>query len=115
MSELLKYKIYIDTTTRYEKHIKLVEVNNNNEKLVEEIDGDVDVVSELQRILTIHKITSKQIIGVIPNTGPGSFTGIKSGVTIANVINWALGIKPSTKPYLPQYGQEPNITPRKTA
>ena len=44
------------------------------------------------------------------NKGPGSFTGIKIGVTIANVLNWALGKKKISELVVPDYGREPNIT-----
>jgi tRNA A37 threonylcarbamoyladenosine modification protein TsaB len=107
------YKIYIDTTQRREKMVRLVEVTE--EKILEEITGDLDVISTISRILKKHNLGLGDIQEVVPNVGPGSFTGIKVGVTIANVMNWALGKKSSTELYKPSYGSEPNISSRKSA
>jgi len=42
--------------------------------------------------------------------GPGSFTGLKMGVTAVNVFNWALGRKKVSELSYPEYGSEPNIS-----
>ena len=34
----------------------------------------------------------KDISEIEVNTGPGSFTGLRVGVSIANALGWALGI-----------------------
>jgi len=69
--------------------------------------GDIDVVSSVDSILDRNGLSlDKDILEVIPNTGPGSFTGIKTGIIIAEVLNWYLG---NEKKYIPDYGGEPNI------
>ena len=60
-----------------------------------------------------QKLKAKDITEYESNPGPGSFTGLKIGTTIANVFNWALGKKKINELALPEYGREPNITPRK--
>ena len=100
------YKIYIDTTERYKNSVKLfkagVEIAQKN--------GDIDVVNAVAGILKENKLTPAQIEIYDVNKGPGSFTGIKIGVTIANVLNWALGKKKISELVVPDYGREPNIT-----
>lgn len=107
------YRIYIDTTKRFENSVKLVKNAGSHEETVEEVSGDVDVVAEIQKVLQKHSLTLDEINEIIPNTGPGSFTGIKTGITVANIINWAKGKHKINDLYTPAYGSEPNITPRK--
>ncbi|HSX39868.1 MAG TPA: hypothetical protein VLI92_04750 [Candidatus Saccharimonadales bacterium] len=101
------FKIYIDTTDRYKKFVKLFD----GEKEVAEKSGDIDVVSAIQQLLTENNLTPDQVEYDV-NKGPGSFTGIKMGVTVANVLNWATGKKQIDELIQPEYGREPNITLR---
>jgi tRNA A37 threonylcarbamoyladenosine modification protein TsaB len=100
------YQILIDTTNRYERSVKLI--NTKTQKTISEEKGEIDVINAILQILDQNKLTPKDIEKYIPNTGPGSFTGIKTGVTIANTLNWALKNK-NTQVYEPKYGAEPNI------
>lgn len=99
------YKILIDTTERFNKSIKLVE----DDKEIDEIRGDIDVVPVIRDILEKHDLSVKDIGEFVANPGPGSFTGIKIGITVANVLNWALGKKKIDDLIRPEYGKEPNI------
>lgn len=100
------YKILIDTTKRFEKSVKLF----SEGKEVDSKFGDIDVVSSTQELLKTNKVKFKDIDEFDCNPGPGSFTGIKVGITITNVLNWVLGKKSIKKP---MYGAEPNITLKK--
>ena len=104
------YKIYLDSTKRYENEVKLVEVSGDKEKILGVKNGDIDLVGSINELLAKHNLKVSDIEEVIPNLGPGSFTGLKVGVTIANVINWINGKKTSKDIDLPNYGREPNIT-----
>lgn len=103
------YKIFIDTTQRYEKTVRLVQ----SDKLIDEIKGDFDIVSGIRDILERHKLKPSDIKLYEANPGPGSFTGIKVGVTIANVLNWATGNRSLKNLIMPRYGSAPTITTRK--
>jgi len=103
------YKIYIDSADRKEKSVQLLE----DDKVVSEKKGDIDIVGAIRDLLKESKLNVKDIDEFSSNLGPGSFTGLKMGVTIANVLNWALGKKKITELDLPNYGREPNITPPK--
>lgn len=103
------YKIYIDSADKKEKLVQLLK----DDKVVSEKRGDIDIVGAIRDLLKENKLNVKDIDEFSSNLGPGSFTGLKMGVTVANVLNWALGRKKITELDLPNYGREPNITPPK--
>lgn len=49
--------------------------------------------------------------------GPGSFTGLRVGLSVANALSYALSLpingQPAGTPITPIYGGEPSITPPK--
>lgn len=108
-----KYKIYIDTANRESKKVTLVSIAGDKEEVIGERKGEIDVNDSIRDILSENKITLNDIVEFIPNLGPGSFTGLKIGVTIANIFNWILGRKKLENLDTPQYGGEPNISERK--
>jgi tRNA A37 threonylcarbamoyladenosine modification protein TsaB len=99
------YKIYLDTTDRHKKSATLVK----DGKIISEVSGDKDPVVMTRELLTKAKLKPSDIYEYEANPGPGSFTGIKIGITIANVLNWALGRKSVKQLQTPEYGSEPNI------
>jgi tRNA A37 threonylcarbamoyladenosine modification protein TsaB len=50
------------------------------------------VLPILVDLLVKYQITFHDITGIIVVTGPGSFTGTKVGITIANALSWAYQI-----------------------
>ena len=107
------YKIYIDTTERYKKKVSLKEVTDAGEAIISQKEGEIDVVSTIKDLLEEAKLQVSDIDEVIPNKGPGSFTGLKVGVTIANLINWFNKKKSIKELDMPEYGAEPNIQQKK--
>lgn len=113
------YKVYIDTSERYKKSVRLVKYFNNTDSVrdsgaITEIElgsrfGDIDIVVSLKELLDENNLRPVDIEEVIPNLGPGSFTGLKMGVTVANLINWLNGRKSIDELDMPEYGGEPNI------
>lgn len=99
------YTIYIDTADRYEKIVQL----KDDKKVISEKKGDLDVVVAIRDLLSENKIEISDVAIVDVNKGPGSFTGLKIGVTVANILNWALGKKKISELDLPEYGSKPNI------
>lgn len=107
------YRIKIDATKRREKAVSLVEIGDDKETVLAEKKGDIDIVVAIRDLLKENKMPIKDIDEFVSNLGPGSFTGLKVGVTIANVLNWALGRKTITELDVPEYGAPPNIHPLK--
>lgn len=103
--EKSEYKILIDTSTRFEKEVRLIEGN----KQIGRKFGDIDIVSSIRELLKENNLKPSDISEYIPNLGPGSFTGLKVGVTIANVLNWVFKRKKLEDLDVPEYGAEPNI------
>ena len=101
--EKLPYKIKIDTSIRYKKEVVLLK----EDKVLGRRFGDVDVVTSIKELLEEHDLKPSDISKYIPNLGPGSFTGLKVGVTIANVLNWINGNKELEELDIPKYGAEP--------
>lgn len=107
----MTYLIKLDTTDRYHKLVQLIDTTTM--KLVEELAGQLDVVQSIAELLKTHKISVSDVV-IEPNPGPGSFTGIKSGIAIANVFNFVTHNTPLDKLNKPNYGKEPNTQPLNT-
>ena len=111
--EKSEFKIYINTAERKEKKVSLVEIIDGEEKVISTKSGEIDVVSSIKDLLSENSLSLEDVSEFVPNLGPGSFTGLKIGVTISNVLNKALGRKELKYLDLPEYGGEPNISKQK--
>lgn len=108
--EKSQLKIYIDSSQRDLKKVSLLECSGDVRKEIDFVEGDIDVVGAIKDLLIRNKLDLKDISEFEPMLGPGSFTGLKVGVTIANMFNWLLGRKSLRDLNLPEYGREPNIS-----
>ncbi len=113
--------ILIDTTERNKKKVILVETAQglgtnayenalNQGKIIDKLETCDDVLTGIQKLLGKNHLTKTDIDLFVPNPGPGSFTGIKVAITIANTLNWVLRGRKSKDAFKPAYGREPNIT-----
>ena len=84
--------------------------NNRKIKVGLTIDGKEDLVEQeidyrkaqvvlpiLETLLQKHKLTLQDLTKIEVNTGPGSFTGLRVGVTIANTLGMLLQIPVNDK------------------
>lgn len=82
-------KLYIDTSDRDKIIIgiddKKFETSAREEKS-QKLLPFIDEILKKQKT-SIDKITEVEV-----NTGPGSFTGLRVGVSVANTLGWALNI-----------------------
>lgn len=109
-AEKSEYKIYIDSSKRDEKEVRLTKVTDGEEKVLQKKSGNIDIVGTIRDFLKKEKIKVGDVSEFIPNLGPGSFTGLKIGVTISNILNWFNGKKSLENLDYPEYGGEPNIS-----
>ncbi len=64
-----------------------------------------NVLPLIEKLLKQENVTLQDLTGIEVHTGPGSFTGVRVGVTVANTLAWALGIPVNNQksPALPIY------------
>lgn len=92
----MKY-LYIDTSSSY-LYSAIVEEDTLLAEVQEEYGQSLSEVT-LPRIAEMFektKLTAKDIDKIIVVNGPGSFTGIRIGITIAKVYAWSLNIPITT-------------------
>lgn len=83
--------LYIDTTSNY-----LYSCYSDNEqitgKIEEQLDKDLSVftLSRIENMLNNNNVKPKDLDKIIVVNGPGSFTGIRIGVTIAKTMAYSL-------------------------
>lgn len=133
--------LFIDTTSS-----EIILALFSNSQIIDQLIKKVPLkqaellLKEIDKFLGRNRIKLNQIKGIIVVRGPGSFTGTRIGLTVANTINFALKIpllgirkkdniteldfkkiaqfsqkkeKFKKEPILPFYAQPPNITKKK--
>lgn len=85
--------LFIDTSTSY-PIVSIIENNNIKAMFNKKIDTDISVsiFSILDTMFKELNITPKDIKKIFIANGPGSFTGIRIGVTIAKVYGYSLNV-----------------------
>ena len=89
--------LYIDTSSSY-LYTSIVENNKVLSEIKEEFGQSLSEVA-LPRIVSMFedtKLSPKDIDKIIVVNGPGSFTGIRIGITIAKIYAWSLNIPITT-------------------
>jgi len=75
-----------------------------------------NVLAAISETFKKQKITIADITSVEVVTGPGSFTGLRVGVSIVNALSYALKVPVNGRPagslIMPTYGKKPNIQSR---
>ncbi len=105
-------KVYIDSTDNTKTVIRI-----NDREYVRNVASprDQDVFGFLTSCLDREHVKPQDIDEVEVNPGPGSFTGTRVGVSVANALGFALDIdvNGSDKPVEPIYSAPPAITQKK--
>lgn len=89
--------LYIDTTSNY-LYSALLSNDNITGEIKEELGKDLSVftLDKIKEMLDINNIKPNCIDKILVVNGPGSFTGIRIGVTIAKTLAYSLNIPIST-------------------
>lgn len=81
-SEINTMKVYLKD--KKGKIVKMVKVRRR--------PGSQVLLPMIDKILKSKQLDFKNLTGVEVNTGPGSFTGLRVGVSVANALGFALQI-----------------------
>lgn len=61
--------------------------------------GSQALLPLIEKLLESQKVKFKDLAGIEVETGPGSFTGLRVGVSVANALGFALGIAVNGKKF----------------
>ncbi len=85
--------LYIDTTDKKQVKVALKKDNKVIAKMSEENRyGSQVLLPLIDKLLTKNNVKYDDLTGVEVETGPGSFTGIRVGVSVTNALGFCLGI-----------------------
>jgi tRNA threonylcarbamoyladenosine biosynthesis protein TsaB len=82
-------KLYIDTSNSQKITIGL---NDENFTFPSKKEKSQILLPKIISFLNKQYLTLKDIKEIEINQGPGSFTGLRVGLSVANTIGWALNI-----------------------
>ena len=98
--------LHIDTASNKEIKVGL-KVDNQEFSMTRKIGTQKSqvVLSLIDELLKKHNVSITTIKSIKVNIGPGSFTGLRVGISVANALGWTLGIPVNGKKNLaqPQY------------
>lgn len=102
-------KLYLDSTNNQKTILRL-----DDKEYTHEVSSprNQNILGFIQKTLADLGKTPQDITTIEVNPGPGSFTGTRVGVAIANALGFALSlpVNGQTDPVEPIYDQEPSIT-----
>ena len=85
--------IYIDTTNNKEMSVGLkTDTHEDIRKKTLDTRKAQVVLPLVEELLQEHKLELKDITGIEVNPGPGSFTGVRVGLAIANTLGYLLKV-----------------------
>lgn len=82
--------LYIDTTDNKNVFIKVVHDGKEHIENAEKTERPESVLLLLDRLFKREGLMLSSIDEISVNEGPGSYTGLKVGVSIANALSFAL-------------------------
>lgn len=82
----------IDTTERNQVRVELIDKKSKSKITEKQKLGSQVLLPAILKILKTNKKSLKDITEIKVNLGPGSFTGTRVGVAVANALGFALNI-----------------------
>ena len=82
-------KLYIDTS---DSEIITVGLDGERSETEARQDKSQKLLPFIDELLKKKKKKITDITKIEINTGPGSFTGLRVGVSVANTLGWVLGV-----------------------
>lgn len=95
-------KLYINTSDNKKTKIGL---DDKSWEFVSQNYRSQELVALIEKVLKKQKKELKDLTAIEINLGPGSFTGLRIGIAVANALSWALDIPLNNKRQLllPKY------------
>lgn len=89
-----KLKLFIDTSDNKKTIVRL-----GGKEIIKEYDNprEQKLLELIDKLSKETKIKKENISEIQINLGPGSYTGLRVGCSVANTLAWALGIKVNKK------------------
>lgn len=85
--------LFIDTSSSY-LNVAIIKNNIVYEKKIESINSHSDyAIQTIESLFNDNNIKPKDIKTIMVINGPGSFTGLRIGVTIAKTYAWSFNLK----------------------
>src|SRR3990170_7114275 len=81
--------LFIDTSDR---DTIVVGLDNKRFTTVAPEEKSQKLLPFINEVLKKEGKSLKDITEIVVNTGPGSFTGLRVGVSVANTLGWVLGV-----------------------
>lgn len=94
----MKVTLFIDTSSN--EHIRVgLEKNEHTVYLDEKATHQASqmLLPLIEKLLQQEKCSFQEIGEIKVHRGPGSFTGVRVGVTVTNALGWSLGISVNNK------------------
>lgn len=85
--------LFIDTTSNEKITIELT-IDEKKDTITQPLERQKAqiILPLIEQLIEKHALTMKEIDVITVNPGPGSFTGVRVGVSIANALSYTLGI-----------------------
>lgn len=86
--------IHIDSSGSEKIQVALMTVDNRRyvlDKSVSHVKAQ-EVLPMIEDLLAVHNLKIENVVSIRVNTGPGSYTGLRVGVAIANMLGVLLGV-----------------------
>lgn len=87
-------KLFIDTSSNQRTVISL---NDKKLEVFYKKPQDQEILQLIKKLLVTGKQKLENISLIQINPGPGSYTSLRAGFSIANILSWALKIKINNK------------------
>lgn len=89
----------IQTQELGQTKVQLYDINQQllDEKISQNQRGSQVLLPAIEALLAANSIDYGQLTAIEVETGPGSYTGIRVGVTVANALGFSLGIPVNNK------------------
>ena len=94
MNNQIMITLYIDTSDSSKTTVALI-VDEVRKEYIEVTDKETksqNILPLIENALQSEKLALKDLTAIQVYPGPGSFTGVRVGVTVANTLGWILKI-----------------------